>query len=382
MTMVQSILQRAISDRASDIHIEPHPKAVLVRCRIDGILYDQITYEPEHHPQVISRIKILANLDIAQNRLPQDGRFDVEFGKNAFDVRVSIVPSTAGEKAVLRMLPKSPVMMDLGQLGMEGRSRQFLEELLKKPFGMILATGPTGSGKTTTLYSCLSNIDCTTKNVITVEDPVEYQFGRVTQIQVHPKIGLTFATGLRSILRQDPDVILVGEIRDLETLEIAVQAALTGHLMLSTLHCNDAAAGAARMVDMGAEPFLVASSLNGLIAQRLIRRVCQNCKEPEVIDDVIREKLKLPNDNTVYYRGKGCDQCRQTGYMGRLSVFEVIPATAEIQRAIVRKADAGVIREIIQQEGFPTLLDDGVAKARAGITSLDEVMRAVFTAIA
>jgi general secretion pathway protein E len=246
---------------------------------------------------------------------------------------------------------------------------------------MILATGPTGSGKTTTLYSCLTKIDCVTKNVITVEDPIEYQFPRITQMQVHPKIGLTFAAGLRSILRQDPDIIMVGEIRDLDTLEIAVQAALTGHLVLSTLHCNDAAAGAARMVDMGAEPFLVASSLNCITAQRLVRKVCEYCREPETVSDLMRERLGLPDDNTVYFRGRGCAECRDTGYLGRISVFEVIPIHPEIQHAIVRKTSAGEIRAIIGSLGFPTLLDDGVAKARAGVTSLEEVMRAVLTAV-
>ena len=380
-TMVQTIMQRAISDRASDIHIEPHQKGVIVRSRIDGILYDQTTYDPANHPQVISRIKILAKLDIAQTRLPQDGRFDVTFNKQEYDIRVSIVPSAFGEKAVLRLLPKNASMMDFGQLGIEGQNRQILEEMLTKPFGMLLATGPTGSGKTTTLYSCLTKVDCVTKNVITVEDPIEYQFPRVTQMQVHPKIGLTFAAGLRSILRQDPDIIMVGEIRDLETLEIAIQAALTGHLVFSTLHCNDAAAGAARMVDMGAEPFLVASSINCLTAQRLVRKVCEHCREPEQVDSLLREKLNLGNDGTVYYRGKGCPACRNTGYLGRVSVFEVIPIHVDIQRAVVRKTPADEIRSIISSLGFPTLLDDGVAKARAGITSLDEVIRTVFTTV-
>jgi len=380
-TTVETIMQYAITDRASDIHLEPHQKNVLVRCRIDGIMYDQTAYDLANHSQVISRIKILSKLDIAQTRLPQDGQFEVAFGKQEYDIRVSIVPSAFGEKAVLRLLPKNATMMEFGQLGIEGRNRQTLEDMLLKPFGMILATGPTGSGKTTTLYSCLSKIDCVTKNVITVEDPIEYQFPRITQMQVHPKIGLTFAAGLRSILRQDPDIIMVGEIRDLETLEIAIQAALTGHLVLSTLHCNDAAAGAARMVDMGAEPFLVASSINCLTAQRLVRKVCDHCREPETVSDLMRERLKLPQDNTVYYRGKGCVHCRNTGYLGRVSVFEVIPIHPEIQFAIVRKTASDEIRAIISSLGIPTLLDDGVAKARAGITSLDEIMRVVFTTV-
>jgi len=380
-TTVENIMQRAITDRASDIHLEPHQKSVLVRNRIDGIMYDQTAYELAIHTQVISRIKILSNLDIAQTRLPQDGRFDVTFGKQEYDVRVSIVPSAFGEKAVLRLLPKNATMLDFVQLGIDGRNSVTLEDMLTRPFGMILATGPTGSGKTTTLYSCLTKIDCVTKNVITAEDPIEYQFPRITQMQVHPKIGLTFAAGLRAILRQDPDIIMVGEIRDLETLEIAVQAALTGHLVLSTLHCNDAAAGAARMVDMGAEPFLIASSLNCLTAQRLVRKVCEHCREPETVSDQMRERLNLPNDNTVYYRGRGCTHCRNTGFLGRISVFEVVPIHSDIEHAIVRKMPAGEIRAIISSLGFLTLLDDGIAKARTGVTSLDEVIRAVFTTV-
>jgi len=376
--MVEGILQRAIAERASDIHIEPHAKTVYVRFRIDGMMYDHMSYDPSSHAQVISRIKILSKLDISQNRLPHDGRFDVSFGNREFDVRVSIVPASAGEKAVLRMLPKGQVATDLGQLGLDGRNRKLLEELTSRPYGMVLATGPTGSGKTTTMYACLSRMDSVGKNLITVEDPVEYQFPRITQIQIHPKIGLTFAMGLRAILRQDPDVIMVGEIRDLETLQIAIQSALTGHLVLSTLHCNDAAAGAARMVDMGAEPFLVASSLNGIIAQRLVRRVCENCKTPIKVSDTVRQKLGLADDNTTFYQGRGCQNCRGTGYMGRVSVFEVIPIVEAIQQAIVRKAPASEIRRIIVECGYPTLHDDGILKARAGITSLEEVMRAVY----
>jgi len=375
---VEGIVQRAIAERATDIHIEPHQKTVYVRFRIDGIMYDHMTYDPTLHPQVISRIKILSKLDIAQNRLPQDGRFDVALGTKEYDVRVSTIPGISGEKSVMRMLPKGPVAMDLNQLGLNSANRLVLEELVSKPFGMVLATGPTGSGKTTTLYACLAKIDCIGKNVLTVEDPVEYQFPRVTQIQVHPKIGLTFAAGLRSILRQDPDIIMVGEIRDLETLEMAVQSALTGHLVLSTLHCNDAAAGAARMVDMGAEPFLVASAVNGLIAQRLVRKICDNCRTEATISEVTRTKLGLPNDGTVYYHGTGCSSCRGTGYMGRVSVYEIVPIVEEIQQAILVKAPASHIRNIMRDCGFPNLRDDGMDKARSGVTSLEEVMRAVY----
>jgi len=370
---VEEILHKAISERASDIHIEPHADGILVRFRIDGMLYDELNYDLPTHTQIISRIKIMSKLDIAQNRLPQDGRFPLK----AFDVRVSLVPSIYGEKAVLRMLPKSPLAMDFKQLGMEGRNLECLTELLGRHYGMLLATGPTGSGKTTTLYSCLSKIDCIGKNVITVEDPVEYQFPRMTQIQVHPKIGLTFAAGLRSILRQDPDVVMVGEIRDLETLEIAIQAALTGHMVISTLHCNDAAAGAARMVDMGAEPFLVSSAINGIIAQRLVRKICPQCKAQATLTEEAKRKLNLADDGAVYYQGVGCQNCRGTGYSGRVSVYEVVPMIEPIQQAIIRKAPAVEIRGIIREAGLPTMYDDGMAKVRAGVTSLEEMIRAV-----
>lgn len=375
---VEGILQRAITERATDIHIEPHAKTVYVRFRVDGMMYDHMTYDPSLHPQVVSRIKILSKLDIAQNRLPQDGRFDMASGNKEFDMRISVLPGIAGEKVVMRMLPKGQMALDLPQLGLTGVNMEVLVELINKPFGMVLATGPTGSGKTTTLYACLARIDCVGRNVVTVEDPVEYQFPRVTQVQVHPKIGMTFAAGLRAILRQDPDIIMVGEVRDGETLQMAIQSALTGHLVLSTLHCNDAAAGAARMVDMGAEPYLVASSVSGIIAQRLIRRVCEKCKEPLTVTDAVRQKLDLKDDGTVYYHGKGCKSCRGTGYMGRISVYEVVPMIEPLQQAVTRKCSAGEIRNLLKECGVPGLRDDGLEKARQGITSLDEVMRAVY----
>lgn len=375
---VEAILQRAVADRASDVHIEPHHKVVYVRFRIDGVMYDHMSYDPPNHAQVVSRIKVLSKLDIAEKRMPQDGRFDMAMGQREYDVRVSTVPSTGGEKVVLRMLPKGPMALDFNQLGIDGLNRTTLDDLVNKPYGMVLATGPTGSGKTTTLYACMAKIDCVQKNVITVEDPVEYQLPRITQIQVHPKIGLNFAAGLRSILRQDPDIIMVGEIRDLETLEMAIHSALTGHLVLSTLHCNDTAAAAARMVDMGAEPFLVASSVTGLVAQRLVRRICDGCKTPAVVSPVMRDKLNLPDDDTTYYHGTGCAKCRNTGFSGRVSVFEVFAMNEPVQEAIIRKAPASEIRRIMHMTGSSTLLDDGLVKARAGVTSLEEVLRAVY----
>ncbi len=377
-SLVEGILQRAISDHASDIHVEPHPGTVYVRFRVDGQMYDHITYDLSKHPQVVSRIKILSRLDIAQTRLPQDGRFEVNFGNKAFDLRVSVVPAIVGEKVVMRLLPKGVISMDYSQLGLEGPNRKVLEDLINRPFGMCLVTGPTGSGKTTTLYASLAKIDCVARNVVTVEDPVEYQFPRITQVQVHPKIGMTFEAGLRAFLRQDPDIIMVGEIRDLETLTMAIQAALTGHLVLTTLHCNDSAAAAARMVDMGAEPFLVSSAVSGIIAQRLLRKVCQHCRVKADLPNPVRERLNIVNDGHEYVIGRGCNRCRGTGYSGRLGVYETLVPNIAIQAAILRKASASEIRNIMVEQGIPTLRDDGIDKARRGITSIEEVLRGIY----
>ncbi len=377
-SLVEGILQRAISDHASDIHIEPHPGTVFVRFRVDGQMYDHITYDLTKHPQVVSRIKILSRLDIAQTRLPQDGRFEVNFGSKAFDLRVSVIPAIVGEKVVMRLLPKGIISMDYSMLGLEGPNRKVLEDLINRPFGMVLVTGPTGSGKTTTLYASLAKIDCVARNVVTVEDPVEYQFPRITQVQVHPKIGMDFATGLRAFLRQDPDIIMVGEIRDLETLTMAIQASLTGHLVLTTLHCNDSAAAAARMVDMGAEPFLVSSAVSGIIAQRLLRKVCQHCKVKLDLPNPVRERLNIVGDGHEYVMGRGCNKCRGTGYSGRLGVYETLVPNLAIQQAILRKASASEIRNIMVSQGMPTLRDDGIDKARRGITSIEEVLRGIY----
>lgn len=374
---VEDIFQRAITERATDIHLQPEATTVTVRFRIDGVMADMLTYDLPNHPSVISRIKILANLDIAQTRLPQDGRFEVSLGKWVYDVRVSIVPITFGEKAVLRMLPKGQLALDLDRMGFSDLQQQVLDEQIIKPFGMLLATGPTGSGKTTTLYALLSRLDCVEKNVITVEDPIEYQLPRVAQIQVHPKIGLTFAAGLRAILRQDPDIIMVGEIRDPDTLEMGIQSALTGHLVFSTLHCNDAAAAAARMIDMGEEPFLIASSINAITSQRLVRKICLKCKAEVAVSRQARAKLGLPDDAPIY-AGTGCDNCRGTGYLGRIGLFEVVPMIEPVQEAIIRKASATEIRNIIRAAGIPTLREDGLLKVQAGVTTLEEYIRAVY----
>ena len=376
-SVLDRIYRRGVNERATDIHLEPHEKSVIVRFRVDGILADHMTYEAVLHPSIVSRIKILANLDISIFRAAQDGRFDVKVGHRIFDVRVSTVPTLWGESVVMRLLPKGQLSLTFGELGLSETCRKELEAMIHQPHGMILLTGPTGSGKTTTLYAALSTIDCVSKKVVTIEDPIEYQFDRVCQMQVNAKGGLTFATGLRSILRQDPDVIMVGEIRDLDTLDMAIHSALTGHLVLSTLHCNDAAAVPSRMVDMGAEPFLVASAVTGLVSQRLLRRICDDCKAPTSISETARRRLGLPM-GTVYYQGRGCERCHGTGYYGRISVFEVVPLREELQQATIRNASANEMRQIIRTLGYQTLRDDGAAKAQAGLTTVEEMMRAIY----
>ncbi len=379
VAVVNALLEQAINQRASDVHIEAHANRVLVRFRIDGVMYDQQSLPLEHHASIISRIKILAKMDIAEKRIPLDGRFDGKFHGQAFDVRVSTVPAYFGETAVLRILPKNTSLLRLRELGLASWQLNAMEDLIGRPYGMILATGPTGSGKTTTLCACLAKVDRASKNVITIEDPVEYQIPRVTQIQIHPKAGLTFAVGLRHILRQDPDVLMVGEIRDLETLVMAIQSSLTGHLVLSTLHCNDAASAPVRLVDMGAESFLVASSLAAVVAQRLVRRICPNCKaEVKPSREVLDRLPKSADDGSTYYRGRGCKECRGTGYRGMVAVFEVLVINEALRQAVVRKASASELRAIAKQSNLPDMQEDGIQKAREGITSLEEVVRAVY----
>lgn len=378
VSMVNSFLESAIENRASDIHIEGESKKMLVRLRIDGVMYDQLTLPQEVHPSIISRVKILAGLDIGEKRMPQDGRFDARYRGQEFDVRASVVPGINGEKAVLRMLPKGTGGLALDEVGFSERHLAEMKQLIELPYGMVLATGPTGSGKTTTLYGALNQIDAVGKNVLTIEDPVEYQISRVTQIQVHPKIGLTFALGLRHILRQDPDVLMVGEIRDDDTLQMSMQAALTGHLVLSTVHCNDAAAAPIRMIDMGAEPFLVASAVAAVISQRLVRRLCDNCKVEYQPDAALLKKLGLPEDGATFCRGQGCSDCRETGYFGRISVFEIMRIEETLETAVVRRASAPELRKICRELGYSTMLQDSIEKAKQGITSLEEVIRAVY----
>jgi general secretion pathway protein E len=373
---VHSVLFRAIRERSSDIHFEPYEKELVVRNRVDGILYPMVTAPRKWHAPAVSRVKVMAGLDIAERRLPQDGRIKIRLGGKEIDIRVSTVPTAFGERAVLRLLDRSSVAIGLSDLGLTEQEMSAIERFLTRTSGILLVTGPTGSGKTTTLYAALRRLDSGTKNIITIEDPVEYQIRGIGQIQVNPKIQLTFAGGLRSILRQDPDIIMVGEIRDAETAEIAIQASLTGHLVLSTLHTNDSATAVTRLVDMGIEPFLVGSSLAAVVAQRLVRRLCPDCKVPyaptagEARGIGLREIPAAP-----FYRPAGCPKCLQTGYSGRTGLFEILPADETIRAAILTRSDADGIRSLAVSRGMRTLLAAGADKVAAGVTSAEEVLR-------
>jgi type II secretory ATPase GspE/PulE/Tfp pilus assembly ATPase PilB-like protein len=376
VALVNELLETAILSRASDLHVDAGAAKLQVRLRVDGVLFDHQSYPADLQPSVLSRIKIMAGMDIGEHRLPQDGRFDARLRGRVFDIRASVVPSVFGETAVLRLLPKTATGLKLSELGFSPDQLVVMEDLVNRPHGMILATGPTGSGKTTTLYAVLTRLDRVGRNVVTIEDPIEYQLSRTTQIQVHPKIGLTFASGLRSILRQDPDVLMVGEIRDLETLRMAVQSALTGHLVLTTVHCNDAASGASRLVDMGAEPFLVASAITVFLSQRLVRRICPDCRTEDEPTQEMLDTLGL--EPGTFYRGRGCDHCRGTGYFGRTSVFEIMMVNEVISSAITRRESAGEIRRLARSLGIRGLREDAVEKAREGLTTLEEILRAVW----
>jgi general secretion pathway protein E len=372
--LVNVILTQAIRRKASDIHIEPYEKDIQVRFRIDGILYEIFSLPKRFHAHVVSRLKVMANLDIAEKRLPQDGRMKIKAAERTVDVRVSIIPMSFGERIVLRLLDKGVSLLGLGEMGLTPRGLAVFERLLSRSNGILLVTGPTGSGKTTTLYATLNKINSSEKNIITIEDPIEYQLKGVGQIQVNPKTELTFARGLRSILRHDPDVIMIGEIRDLETAEIAIQASLTGHLVFSTLHTNDAAGALTRLVDMGVEPFLIASSLQAVIAQRLVRTLCPDCREPAEIDPATAEELGLLNE-PVLYRGRGCSGCMESGYRGRTGIFEILEMDNDIRRLVTSGADAIAIKETAVRGGMCTLFEDGIHKVKAGMTTLDEVVR-------
>jgi len=377
--LVNSLLQHAVKERASDIHIEPFEKEIRVRFRIDDVLYEPMKALPRTlQASIASRIKIMGGLDIAEKRLPQDGRIRLKIAGRDYDVRLSTIPVTYGERLVLRLLPDTQELLDLEKIGFGETLLAAIERIVKRPNGIFLVTGPTGSGKTTTLHAALATINGTDKNIITIEDPVEIQQLGVSQIEVNPKIGLTFAAGLRSILRQDPNIVLVGEIRDLETAEIAIQASLTGHLVLSTLHTNDAASAITRLVDMGVEPFLVGSSLVGVLAQRLVRVLCKDCREsyeatPENLAEI---GVRHPGRPVTLYRAKGCPACSQTGYHGRLGIFELMLVDDQIRGMVSGNIDSKTIKKKAVSNGMGTLRADGARKVLSGATSIAEVLRA------
>ncbi|PLY12808.1 MAG: type II secretion system protein GspE [Desulfuromonas sp.] len=375
---VNSMLTQASQRRASDIHLEPFEKEMVVRFRIDGILYDILHPPRKAHAGIVSRIKVMADLDIAEKRLPQDGRFRVRIAGRDVDVRASTLPTVFGERVVLRLLETTSGVLRLEQVGLDQGLLPKVKALTDRPHGIFLVTGPTGSGKTTTLYAALSRLNTQEKNIITVEDPVEYQLDGVGQIQVNPKIDLTFANGLRSILRQDPDIIMVGEIRDAETAEIAVQAALTGHLVFSTLHTNDAAGALTRLVEMGVAPFLAASAIIGILAQRLVRKLCPDCREAYAVDKNLLEELGLSKKvepGSTFYRPVGCDACQQLGYRGRTGLFELLIPDDRTRALVLENQDAAVIERAAVERGMLTLLSSGLSKALSGETSLEEVVR-------
>jgi len=374
--LVNIILRQAINDKASDIHIEPDERQLRIRNRVDGILHEVMTASMAMHPEVISRLKIMAELDIAEKRAPQDGRFSTSLGNQGVDVRISTIPTIFGEKVVLRLLESKAVLINEESLGFDEQDLQKFRRMINRPYGMILVSGPTGSGKTTTLYTALNIITTVEKNIVTIEDPVEYRLRLTNQIQVNPRAGVTFAGGLRSILRQDPDVIMVGEIRDKETADIAIHAALSGHLVLSTIHTNDAASTAARFIEMGIEPFLASSSILGIIAQRLVRLLCGHCKEPYTPAPELLSELGVSTDQEMtFYRSKGCIECKGMGYKGREAIFEILEINDEIKDLIMSKAPAARIREAAAKNGARTLREAGIAKVLQGKTSLEAVLK-------
>jgi len=376
--LVNHILSQSIKARASDIHIEPYQDSFKVRYRVDGILYDLLTPPKWIQASLISRIKVMAKMNIAEKRLPQDGRLEVKIGNMQIDVRVSTIPTSFGERVVLRLLNKTSSLLTLTDLGLIPERLATMERLVSSPNGIILITGPTGSGKTTTLYAILSSLNSPDINIITIEDPIEYQINGISQIQVNPKIDLTFARGLRSIVRQDPDVVLVGEIRDHETAEIAVQSALTGHLVFSTLHTNDSAGAITRLVDIGIEPFLISSSVIAVAAQRLVRVLCEKCKEPYHPDEMTLQNIGILADEisaATVFRTKGCEHCFHTGYRGRIGIFEILEMEGRLKSLILKSFDANRIQEEALHMNMVSLRRDGIQKALNGTTTIEEVLR-------
>jgi type IV pilus assembly protein PilB len=384
ISIVNSLISQAIKDRASDIHIEPQDNAVRVRFRVDGVLREVVTFPQHSHAAIISRVKIMSEMDIAEKRLPQDGRIKVQEDARDIDIRVSTLPTILGEKVVLRILDKNMLIVDSKGLGFSDDNFQRVQKLYAQSQGMILVTGPTGSGKTTTLYTTLAELNSVEKNIITIEDPVEYRLKGINQIQVNQKAGLTFASGLRSLLRQDPNIVMVGEVRDKETADIAIRAALTGHLVLSTLHTNNAPGAIIRLLDMGIEPFLVASSILGIIAQRLVRVICTECKQSysPKFDSPERVFLGIASGAEVtLYRGAGCTHCEYTGYRGRIAIHEVMPTSSALREAIKRRASGDELAAIATKEGMSTIRDDGTHKVLDGLTTAEELMRVAYTEI-
>ncbi len=379
--LVDALVNQAVEEEATDIHIEPGDKNLKVRFRIDGILHLRPSIAKALQPAVIARVKIMANMDISESRLPQDGRISfVSIGK-PYDLRVSTFPTIFGEKIVIRILDKERVILGLEQLGLRPSILSVFEKSITRPHGVVLVTGPTGSGKTTTLYSTLNYVSSEEKNVMTLEDPVEYEIPNIQQAQVNPKAGLTFASGLRSMLRQDPDIILVGEMRDAETADVAIRAALTGHLVFSTLHTNDAVGAIPRLLDMGINPSLMASTFVAIIAQRLVRKVCSHCKERARVDESLLRLVGIHEGEKIdFYRGKGCAHCYDTGYRGQIGVFEIISVTPLLAHMILERSSAPAILEQAKAEGMTTMMEDGVEKAKEGLTTLDEVVRVAYTA--
>jgi len=379
--LVNNVLSQAMDQRASDVHIEPQERHFYIRYRVDGILHEHLNLPKERFPAIASRVKLIAGLDISERRLPQDGRLNIRVSGQELDIRVSTLPGVHGESIVMRLLPKERQTSRLNQLGFVADHLNLFQKWVNEPHGIILVTGPTGSGKSTTLYATLDEINDHTRKIITVEDPVEYQLPHITQVQAHSEIGYTFAQALRAILRQDPDIIMIGEIRDVETAEIAVQASLTGHMVLSTLHTNDAISAFTRLIDMGVEPFLVATSVRAVQAQRLVRRLCPHCAQPhDPPQDILEKTLQLlPNEIKHeipnWKKSVGCFECQYTGYKGRIGIYELVYITPELQTLILNRAHANEMRKIANQLGFRTLRQDGWIKAFQGITSLEEVMR-------
>ncbi len=378
---VDLMLSQAVKSRSSDIHVEPFEKSMKIRMRVDGMLADMVPPSRKMQAAIITRIKIISDMNIAERRLPQDGRFKIKASGREIDIRVSSIPTIYGEKVVMRILDASTVSLDIMKLGLEPKILKEFKAILSRPHGIIIVTGPTGSGKSTTLYSVLNYLKDPTKNIMTVEDPVEYRIEGINQIQVKPEIGLDFASSLRSILRQDPDIILLGEIRDKETVDMAIKASLTGHLVLSTFHTNDAPSAISRLKYMGIEPYLLVSSLDLIIAQRLIRKVCDNCKEPVSLSDDVLRKLKLNPaqlKKAVFYQGQGCKNCNGSGYFGRLPIVEFLVLDGEIKELIMNDGQEPAIRAMSRQKGYGGLFENGVSKVLAGLTTPEEVFRVAY----